>query len=221
MALLAVHSQIFSSLRKNSFKRACRRVVHSQVPVSYGGQPLTPQLLRSAGNGPTAHQACGHGKLPSRHAGQQCRPVRVLSWNAGHLGRQQWAEIKTYWPQGEAQKFCEVLPAQETHWKEPAASAPGSRAGQARSGGKDRKQSEGKQSKPPSTTAADELKVLFSPDSINLGYAGRNGKRDACWKSVHAGQEPDWPFWPCINTYGRPSRPCATTAATGPPSCLP
>ena len=52
MALLPVHSQNFASLRKNSFKTACRRTVVRSEPVRYRGQVLTPRLLRRTGNCP-------------------------------------------------------------------------------------------------------------------------------------------------------------------------
>ena len=76
--------------------------------------------------------ATSHRKLPSRRTwrasvlplgpdeqAQKVRPVRVMSWNAGHLGHQQWVEIKT-WLQLEADKVCDVLILQETHWQESA-----------------------------------------------------------------------------------------------------
>ena len=42
--------------------------------------------------------------------------LRVLSWNAGHLGQQQWAEIKS-WLLTEAKQVCDILVLQETHWQ--------------------------------------------------------------------------------------------------------
>ena len=42
-----------------------------------------------------------------------------MSWNAGHLGQQQWSEINT-WLQLEAEKMRDVLVLQETHWQESA-----------------------------------------------------------------------------------------------------
>ena len=116
MVLLPVHSQNFSSLRKNSFKHACRRVTQSQAPVSYRGQPLTPQLLRRTGSCPPPTQDNRRHHPPSRRAGLHNRPIRALSWNAGHLGQQRWAEIKT-WLAADAAQYCDVLILQETHWK--------------------------------------------------------------------------------------------------------
>ena len=40
-----------------------------------------------------------------------------MSWNAGHLGQQQWGKLKT-WLAAEAEQYCDVLVLQETHWKE-------------------------------------------------------------------------------------------------------
>ena len=122
MALLPVHSQNFLSLRKNSFKTACRRATVGQRPVTYRGQVLTPQLLRRTGNcpPPTRRQLQAQPDnsargTASRRAGQQPRHVRVMSWNAGHLGQQQWGELKT-WLAAEAEQYCDVLILQETHW---------------------------------------------------------------------------------------------------------
>ena len=44
------------------------------------------------------------------------RHLRVLSWNAGHLGQQQWSEVKS-WLLTEASQTCDVLVLQETHWQ--------------------------------------------------------------------------------------------------------
>ena len=115
-AQLPVHSQNYSSLRKRSFKSACRRAVVAQQPVSYRGQQLTPVQVRRSGNCPPSHPGRGSGRLTSRRAGLANRELRVLSWNAGHLGQQQWAEIKS-WLQTEAKQVCDVLVLQETHWQ--------------------------------------------------------------------------------------------------------
>ena len=115
-AQLPVHSQNYSSLRKRSFKSACRRAVVAQQPVSYRGQQLTPVQVRRSGNCPPRHSGQGSGRLSRQRAGLASRELRVLSWNAGHLGQQQWAEIKS-WLQTEAKQVCDVLVLQETHWQ--------------------------------------------------------------------------------------------------------
>ena len=115
-AQLPVHSQNYSSLRKRSFRSACRRAVVAQQPVSYRGQQLTPVQVRRSGNCPPSHQGNGSGRLTRRRAGLANRELRVLSWNAGHLGQQQWAEIKS-WLHTEAKQVCDVLVLQETHWQ--------------------------------------------------------------------------------------------------------
>ena len=115
-AQLPVHSQNYSSLRKRSFKSACRRAVVAQQPVSYRGQQLTPLQVRRSGNCPPRHSGQGSGRLSRQRAGLACKELRVLSWNAGHLGQQQWAEIKS-WLQTEAKQVCDVLVLQETHWQ--------------------------------------------------------------------------------------------------------
>ena len=106
-AQLPVHSQNYSSLRKRSFKSACRRAVVAQQPVSYRGQPLTPVQVRRSGNCPPSRSGHGSYRLPRQRAGLASRELRVLSWNAGHLGQQQWAEIKS-WLQTEAKQVCDV-----------------------------------------------------------------------------------------------------------------
>ena len=49
-------------------------------------------------------------------AGRATQALRVLSWNAGHLGQQQWSEVKS-WLSTEASHTCDVLVLQETHWQ--------------------------------------------------------------------------------------------------------
>ena len=115
-AQLPVHSQDYSSLRKRSFKSACRRAVAAQQPVSYRGQQLTPVQVRRSGNCPPRHSGRSSGRPPRQRAGLAHRELRVLSWNAGHLGQQQWAEIKS-WLQTEAKQVCDILVLQETHWQ--------------------------------------------------------------------------------------------------------
>ena len=115
-AQLPVHSQNYSSLRKRSFKSACRRAVVAQQPVSYRGQQLTPVQVRRSGNCPPRHSGQSSGRPPRPRAGLANRDLRVLSWNAGHLGQQQWAEIKS-WLQTEAKQVCDIFVLQETHWQ--------------------------------------------------------------------------------------------------------
>ena len=115
-AQLPVHSQNYSSLRKRSFKSACRRAVVAQQPVSYRGQQLTPVQVRRSGNCPPRNSGPSSGRPPQPRAGLANRDLRVLSWNAGHLGQQQWAEIKS-WLQTEAKQVCDIFVLQETHWQ--------------------------------------------------------------------------------------------------------
>ena len=115
-AQLPVHSQNYSSLRKRSFKTACRRAVAAQQPVSYRGQQLTPLQVRPSGNCPPRSSGRHSGRPPRSRAGLANRDLRVLSWNAGHLGQQQWAEIKS-WLLTEAKQVCDILVLQETHWQ--------------------------------------------------------------------------------------------------------
>ena len=190
-AQLPVHSQNYSSLRKRSFKSACRRAVVAQQPVSYRGQQLTPVQVRRSGNCPPRHSGQSSGRPTRQRAGLASRELRVLSWNAGHLGQQQWAEIKS-WLQTEAKQVCDVLVLQETHWQataefsvagwycissaseyvptvedktlggsaQPAPTVPaGALPNQPRPR---RKSSRG--SKGPSTTKADGVMVLLSPE---------------------------------------------------------
>ena len=65
-AHLPVHSQNYSSLRKRSYKKACRRATDAQQPVAYRGQQLTPLQVRRSGN------------CPPRPSGQ--RPSHVRSF---------------------------------------------------------------------------------------------------------------------------------------------
>ena len=88
-AQLPVHSQNYSSLRKRSFKSACRRAVVAQQPVSYRGQQLTPVQVRRSGN------------CPPRHSGRSSgRPPRQRSWL-----------------QTEARQICDIFVLQESHWQ--------------------------------------------------------------------------------------------------------
>ena len=112
MALLPVHSQNYSRLRKRSFKRACRAATVKQQPVYYRGQVLTPTQVRRSGNCPPLNQREPH-RSPGPRAGLANRAIRVLS----HLGQQQGSEVKS-WLLTEAQQMCDVLVLQETQWKE-------------------------------------------------------------------------------------------------------
>ena len=98
--------------KQNGRSKACklpRPGPHTQTTAANGQLPLPTrrQLQAQPGN-----SACG---TASRRAGQQPRHVRIMSWNAGHLGQQQWGEIKT-WLADEADQYCDVLILQETHW---------------------------------------------------------------------------------------------------------
>ena len=115
MALLPVHSQNYSRIRKKSFKHACNKAAVRQQPVTYRGQVLTPSLLRRMGNCPP-QAPTGAAARPRARAGKAVQPLCVLSWNAGHLGQQQWSEIKS-WLATEADQLCDVLVLQETHWQ--------------------------------------------------------------------------------------------------------
>ena len=114
MALLPAHSQNYSRIRKKSLEHACNQVAVSQRPVSHRGQALTPSMLRQMGNCPPQVRT----KAAPPHALEQAEPLRpcVLSWNAGHLGQQQWSEVKS-WLTTEATQTCDILVLQETHWQ--------------------------------------------------------------------------------------------------------
>ena len=148
--------------------------------MRYRGQVLTPRLLRRTGNCPPPSRkefqaqpdnSSARGTA-SRRAGQHIRQVRIMSWNAGHLGQQQWGKLKT-WLAAEAEQYCDVLVLQETHWKESSefrvsgwycvssASAPEpSRQPKAPNA---RRKSRQNNQEGPSTTRADGVMILFSP----------------------------------------------------------
>ena len=111
MALLPVHSQNYSQIRKKSFKHACNQVVVSQRR----GQLWTPTMLRRMGICPPPART-KVASAPRARAGRATQALRVLSWNAGHLGQQQWSEIKS-WLSTEASQTCDILVLQETHWQ--------------------------------------------------------------------------------------------------------
>ena len=93
---------------QKSFKHACNQIAVSQRPVSSRGQPLTPTVLRRMGNCPPPARA-KVASVPRARAGRATRAIRVLSWNAGHLGKS--------WLSTEASQTCDVLLLQETHWQ--------------------------------------------------------------------------------------------------------
>ena len=71
-------------------------------------------MLRQMGNCPPQVRT----KAAPPHALEQAEPLRpcVLSWNAGHLGQQQWSEVKS-WLTTEATQTCDIVVLQETHWQ--------------------------------------------------------------------------------------------------------
>ena len=88
--------------------------------MMYRGQPLTlRQVVRQGHCPPQAATSPNEQMRRSNRGGRQFKPLRVLSWNPGHLGAQQWPEIKD-WLQSEAQAVCDVLLLQETHWSSSA-----------------------------------------------------------------------------------------------------
>ena len=119
MALLPVHSSNYSQIRKCSYRKACRRALRDADTVTYRGQPLTPQQVCSQGHCPPQATPRPSHHSGTRRGGRQFRPMRVLSWNPGHLGVQQWSEIKD-WLAQEAETVCDVLLLQETHWSSSA-----------------------------------------------------------------------------------------------------
>ena len=91
---------------EKSFKHACNQIAVSQCPVSSGGQPLTPTVLRRMGNCPPPARA-KVASVPRARAGRATQAIPVLSWNAGHLGQQQWSEMKS-WLSTEASQTCDA-----------------------------------------------------------------------------------------------------------------
>ena len=115
MALLPIHSNNYSQLRKRSYKKACRQAQRDEGSAVYRGRPLTFRQVASKGHcpPPAATSPNVHARSASR-GGRTVRPLRVLSWNPGHLGAQQWSEIKD-WLQADAQSVYDVVMLQETH----------------------------------------------------------------------------------------------------------
>ena len=118
MAILPAHSTNYFQIRKNSFRAARRKASQSEeASVSYRGRNLTAALVRRMHNCPPSSQSTSATSRASQpRGGRLSKPLRRLSWNPGHLGNQQWSEIKD-WLASEASQHCDVLVAQETHWK--------------------------------------------------------------------------------------------------------
>ena len=126
-----MHQNSFQSIRKKAFRKACNKVHRTQDSVSYRGGELTPEYLRRSGLEPPPLPLLSGATLSSSptptpatfrsrpRGGQASKHLRVLSWNAGHLGVQQWAEIRT-WLREDSSSVCDVLVLQETHWNETA-----------------------------------------------------------------------------------------------------
>ena len=107
-AMLPVHSQIYSQIRKKSCKHASKTGVAKQQPVSHGGQVLAPAQVRSMGNCHPQAPSAPATRPPRSRAGRAKGELRILSWNAGHLGQQQCSEIKS-WLKTVASQTCDVL----------------------------------------------------------------------------------------------------------------
>ena len=75
--------------------------------------------MRSQGHCPPEAASCPLQHPSNHRGGRRFRPLRVVSWNPGHLGSQQWSEIKD-WLTHEAASACDVLLLQETHWSSSA-----------------------------------------------------------------------------------------------------
>ena len=120
MALLPIHSSNYSRIRKRSYRKACRQAQRDEGSAVYRGRPLTLRQIASQGHCPPTVATSPHERVRSEtRGGRHFKPLRVLSWNPGHLGAQQWSEIKD-WLQADAQSVCDVLMLQETHWSSTA-----------------------------------------------------------------------------------------------------
>ena len=115
MVLLPVHSQNYSQIRKKCFKYACKKVAVNQRPILYRGQHLIPTIIRWIGNCPPPDRT-KVTSAPQARAGRATQALRVLSWNAGHLGQQQWSEVKS-WLSTEASQTYNVLVLQQIYWQ--------------------------------------------------------------------------------------------------------
>ena len=90
----------------SSMLAACNQVAVSQRPVSCRGQVLTPSMLRRMGNCPLQART-KVASTPRARAGRATQAICVLSCNAGHLGQQQWSEVKS-WLMTEAAQTCDI-----------------------------------------------------------------------------------------------------------------
>ena len=168
MVLLPVHSQNYSQIRKKCFKYACKKVAVNQRPISYRGQHLIPTIIRRIGNCPPPDRT-KVTSAPQARAGRATQALRVLSWNAGHLGQQQWSEVKS-WLSTEASQTCDAgtafrLHLQTTHSR-PKKKTKKGRGGTARPVKEAEARPESSQDQTPSgpsVARADGVMVLMSP----------------------------------------------------------
>ena len=211
MALLPIHSANYSQIRKRSYRKACRQAQRDEDNAVYRGRPLTLRQVASQGHCPPTAATSPHSSVRSEsRGGRQFRPLRVLSWNPGHLGAQQWSEIKD-WLQAEARSVCDILLLQETHWSftaqfqvsgwtciSSASSKPPALEPKAKTRGR-RQQSQAETAKPCEATAApsraDGVLVLLSP-RIDAGQVrwrehriGRLLEAEHVWSSAKTPQQ--------------------------------
>ena len=85
------------------------------APSFIQGSVFDSDYAEWMGNCPPPARTQAASALRAR-AGRATQALRVLSWNAGHLGQQQWSEAKS-WLSTEASQTCDVLVLQETHWQ--------------------------------------------------------------------------------------------------------
>ena len=116
-AFVPEHSTNYLVLRKKSFKKACRQALRDGEASCYRGQPLRcDEVIRQRNCPPTqASSSVSASRSQGHRGGRLVRPVRCVSWNAGHLGNQQWTEVRD-WLRSEAGATCDVFMLQETHW---------------------------------------------------------------------------------------------------------
>ena len=115
-AFVPEHSTNYLVLRKKSFKKACRQALRDGEASCYRGQPLRcDEVIRQRNCPPTqASSSVSASRSQGHRGGRLVRPLRCVSWNAGHLGNQQWTVRD--WLRSEAGATCDVLILQETHW---------------------------------------------------------------------------------------------------------